>query len=481
MLRFDILWSRITLFEQGVPAQRLAQIPGGPARQLRLVQLLTLMDAELPGVLEGANADRLMALADEIVGITQTLAIEINQVETWGLATLRENLELDLWIMSGMAAIIALGAAVMVVLIIRITHIRRLRFITEAVKLLDIAAAPIVVTDGAGRVQRWNPAIMAATGIEAAQAHQVMLEELLDGPIAARRASDLLQSARIGERTAAAVLRFRSSDGARTDVQFGVSSLSDEAGRKIILLIGQDLSELERSRAQIYQFSHMATLGSVASNLAHELKQPINAIRLAAENALARLSIGSADTKFLQQKFERIGRLTGRTAAILEHIGHFNADTGAPPANLDLRHIVEVSLESVEDDLLSKGVDVQLDFGKGDVAVQGHAAQIVRVIVNLIGNARDALRSSDISDARIHIRTGCSDDGTSFVEVEDNGPGIPDEIKDKILQPFFTTKKGTQGTGLGLSITNDIIKAHRGSLEIISEPGKTVFQIQIPS
>ena len=74
-----------------------------------------------------------------------------------------------------------------------------------------------------------------------------------------------------------------------------------------------------------------------------------------------------------------------------------------------------------------------------------------------------------------------SENGQILIEIEDNGPGIPDEIKDKILQPFFTTKKGTQGTGLGLSITHDIIKAHRGSLEIISEPGKTVFQIQIPS
>ncbi|NVK48584.1 MAG: HAMP domain-containing histidine kinase, partial [Cyclobacteriaceae bacterium] len=65
------------------------------------------------------------------------------------------------------------------------------------------------------------------------------------------------------------------------------------------------------------------------------------------------------------------------------------------------------------------------------------------------------------------------------VEVEDNGPGIPDEIKYKILQPFFTTKKGTEGTGLGLSITNDIIKAHGGTLEIETKPGKTVFQIKL--
>jgi signal transduction histidine kinase len=66
---------------------------------------------------------------------------------------------------------------------------------------------------------------------------------------------------------------------------------------------------------------------------------------------------------------------------------------------------------------------------------------------------------------RLTIRTGKTN-GTITIEIEDNGPGIPDDIKDKILQLFYTTKKGTQGTGLGLSITDDIIKAHGGRLEI---------------
>jgi len=66
------------------------------------------------------------------------------------------------------------------------------------------------------------------------------------------------------------------------------------------------------------------------------------------------------------------------------------------------------------------------------------------------------------------------------IEIEDNGPGIPDDIKDKILQPFFTTKKGTQGTGLGLSITHDIVKAHGGELAIQSHPGKTIFSLTLP-
>jgi len=79
---------------------------------------------------------------------------------------------------------------------------------------------------------------------------------------------------------------------------------------------------------------------------------------------------------------------------------------------------------------------------------------------------------------KLTIRTN-REENTVTIEIEDNGPGIPDDIKDKILQPFFTTKKGTQGTGLGLSITNDIVKAHGGNMDIHSQLGKTIFTISL--
>jgi signal transduction histidine kinase len=139
------------------------------------------------------------------------------------------------------------------------------------------------------------------------------------------------------------------------------------------------------------------------------------------------------------------------------------------------------------------------------------AEDFSRVIVNLSNNAFDAMRerqgtgrkgqgaggpgneknsplegSAEAERRRgvsgyvpkLTVRTKSQSD-TVTIEIEDNGPGIPDEMKDKILQPFFTTKKGTQGTGLGLSITNDIIKAHGGTLDIDSSEGKTIFSITL--
>jgi signal transduction histidine kinase len=142
-------------------------------------------------------------------------------------------------------------------------------------------------------------------------------------------------------------------------------------------------------------------------------------------------------------------------------------------------------------------IDLQLDESVGEVPLI--AEDFSRVILNLCNNSFDAMRgkmtgnggqgtgnpndqapNSKRYSPKLTVRTK-SAGNTITIEIEDNGPGIPDEIKDKIMQPFFTTKKGTQGTGLGLSITNDIVKAHGGELTVTSQTGTgTTFMIKLP-
>ncbi|PWN05775.1 ATP-binding protein [Rhodohalobacter mucosus] len=150
-------------------------------------------------------------------------------------------------------------------------------------------------------------------------------------------------------------------------------------------------------------------------------------------------------------------------------------------------------------------IDLDLDGNAGEIPLINE--DFSRVLVNLCNNAFDAMREkekltgdgrpvtekslrqpTEVGDdtgpgynPKLTIRTRRSANSVS-IEIEDNGPGIPDEIKDKILQPFFTTKKGTQGTGLGLSITNDIIKAHGGLFDLRSSANRgTIFTIKLPA
>ena len=127
---------------------------------------------------------------------------------------------------------------------------------------------------------------------------------------------------------------------------------------------------------------------------------------------------------------------------------------------------------------INVSIDLSLDEGVDEVSVIHE--DFSRVILNLCNNAFDALyeklnlgEKSDFSP-KLCVRT-YSKANKIFLEIEDNGSGIPEQIKAKILQPFFTTKKGTEGTGLGLSITNDIIKAHGGELQVESETDKNTY------
>lgn len=99
----------------------------------------------------------------------------------------------------------------------------------------------------------------------------------------------------------------------------------------------------------------------------------------------------------------------------------------------------------------------------------------------ILGTANSTQQGSGGYEPKLTVRTK-SDNGKVIIEIEDNGPGIPEDIQSKILQPFFTTKKGTEGTGLGLSITNDIVKAHGGELSLVSNPQSgTKFRIAFPN
>jgi signal transduction histidine kinase len=161
------------------------------------------------------------------------------------------------------------------------------------------------------------------------------------------------------------------------------------------------------------------------------------------------------------------------------------------PTNLNalVKEFVNLTFHGMRANKDAINVDIvyQLDENTGTVPLI--AEDFSRVVINLTNNAFDAMReklstfsdqASDDYEPELTVRTK-AEKGEVFIDIEDNGPGIPKEVKDKILQPFFTTKKGTQGTGLGLSITNDIIKAHGGNLTINTTPHKgSTFRISIP-
>jgi signal transduction histidine kinase len=266
-------------------------------------------------------------------------------------------------------------------------------------------------------------------------------------------------------------------------------------------------SNLKAAKDQLVQQEKLASLGQLTAGIAHEIKNPLNFV-----NNFSDVSLEMIDEALEELQQISDNKHAAETAAILadiksnltkihEHgtradgivksmLMHSRGGTGTmEPTDLNelVKEYVNLTYHGMRAGKEAIEVDIDLDLDDSIEDVPLIAGDFSRVILNLCNNAFDAcaeLSRSAMKETRetrrpkLTVRTKKSG-GSVTIEIEDNGPGIPDGIKDKILQPFFTTKKGTDGTGLGLSITNDIIKAHGGTLEIESKPGETRFKIRL--
>ena len=148
----------------------------------------------------------------------------------------------------------------------------------------------------------------------------------------------------------------------------------------------------------------------------------------------------------------------------------------APVQAVDLHESLDNTLVMLRSGLKS-GVSVRREYAKDLPRIEAYGSELNQVWTNIIGNAIDALEG--VEGAEILIRTR-QDGKWVIVEIEDNGPGIPADIKDKIFSPFFTTKPVGKGTGLGLNISYNIVQKHGGIIKLFSRPGQTRFRVRLP-
>lgn len=169
---------------------------------------------------------------------------------------------------------------------------------------------------------------------------------------------------------------------------------------------------------------------------------------------------------------------TRRMSGIVKALKSYSYLDQAPVQNVNVT-------AGIDDTLLllshkAKGVEIERDYASHLPTIEALGSELNQVWTNLIDNALYALEQSHAAQPRLVIRTIAADDGIA-VEIEDNGPGIPAEIQHRIFDSFFTTKPPGSGTGLGLDISrNIVIYHHGGNLTVESEPGKTVFRVELP-
>ena len=274
--------------------------------------------------------------------------------------------------------------------------------------------------------------------------------------------------------------------------------------------IEQAYENLKAAQEQLVQQEKLASLGQLTAGIAHEIKNPLNfvnnfsdlsieLVEEAKDEVKEKLTTNShqllATLDDIEANLKKIHEHGSRADSIVKSmLQHSRGGEGKlEPTDLNalIKEYTNLAFHGMRASKNPFNVDIELNLDEDLDEIPLIAEDFSRVILNLCNNAFDAMREKLTADSRLlsenpdqnyeprlSIRTFQKDSNIT-IEIEDNGPGIPDEIKDKVLQPFFTTKKGTEGTGLGLSITNDIIKAHGGVLEINSEEEGTIMAVTL--
>jgi PAS domain S-box len=237
-------------------------------------------------------------------------------------------------------------------------------------------------------------------------------------------------------------------------------------------------ASLRDKQEQLVQAAKLASIGELASGMAHELNNPLNNIGLFVGNALHQLEAGHIDPPRLRYNLQMTLQQVNKAAAIITHLRTFARTAATQPEPVSLHRVIRSAVSLVEAQLRLQNVQLTLDPGPDDLVVLGNAIQLEQVFINLLTNARDAVEQT--ADKRITISRHVH--GTHIdVAVSDTGSGISPEHQARVFDSFFTTKEIGKGTGLGLSISYGIIKDHGGTITVESKAGKgTTFVVRLP-
>ncbi|MBW4488270.1 MAG: GHKL domain-containing protein [Trichocoleus desertorum ATA4-8-CV12] len=270
--------------------------------------------------------------------------------------------------------------------------------------------------------------------------------------------------------------------------------------------VEQALENLQRTQAQLIQAEKMSGLGQMVAGIAHEINNPVNFINgnltytdkyvqdllTLIELYQQRFPQGSPEiTDFMEEMdlefvLSDLPRLvtsmqmgSSRIRDIVLSLRNFSRLDEADQKDVDLHEGIDSTL-LILNHRLKQEVKVIREYGALP-KILCYPAQLNQLFMNILSNAADALLERDIASKQIVVRTSVDGLNHVCIRIQDNGHGIPPEIKEKIFNPFFTTKPAGKGTGLGLSISQQIIAKHHGTIEVVSELGKgTEFMVKIP-
>ena len=332
----------------------------------------------------------------------------------------------------------------------------------------------VIAVDDALRVVFWNAAAEALTGRSSRRAEGRSLKELL--PPDASLTRHLAETVRTGESRGEGETTLLTPDGHTIPVSIVTAPLFDHGGTVgAAVAVLRDISRIRELEAEVRRGETLAAAGRMAVGLAHEIRNPLGAIRGAVQLLARELAPGSRFGEYTQVLIQEVDRVNRIIEQLLDLARPVQLRTGP----LNLHQLLErVSLLAAEG-ALAQGVTIVRRYDPSLPPILGDEDRLVQVFHNLVRNAFDAMKgggrltlSTRISLSPVFAKMDLGAGQRSMVEVQvtDEGTGIPARVQAKVFDPFFTTKE--RGLGLGLALCHRILEEHKGAVRIDSVEGR---------
>lgn len=356
------------------------------------------------------------------------------------------------------------------------------RVSSEINELFEGSPNPIFVIDKAGLIVTWNPKIAAMTNLPEIEAVGGNFEALCLSTGLERadfhvHFSRVLNGSSVDDVRLPLVSRGRSAVTIRTNLRprraFGGEIVGINCfGREV----GGDLQPtvLEVEAQQSSYFSQLA------SSAAHQLNQPLQKMRLYLANAQNRLRLPTFDQDVLVEKLNGVDAELSTVSEIIDHLREFGRPIEPMPNGFQIGTVIERCLDLSRGSLLEQGIEVVLDCQLSDEIADGHPLQIEKPLIALLNNAREALLEGAPNQPKITIVATSDSADIAKIVVSDNGCGLVEEFRDRIFEPFFSTRTAGINVGLGLSVAQAVISELGGRLTLDSDNGWTVATMVVP-
>ena len=351
--------------------------------------------------------------------------------------------------------------------------------------IMESSVDGIITTDLKGKITYLNRGMQEMMGMRRDAVTGTHISNFYKGGIdQARKIMGLLSIHGSIENYGIDVLR---KDGAVRSIVTSLFILRDEDGKEIGTggifkdVTDQKMLEakLKSAQAGLVEASKLRALGELVAGVAHEINNPLMASQTILHVILRNMPTDAVD----RERLELIQKCNNRIEKIVDHLREFSRAGKPEFSDININTPIENALMMTGQQLMDHGIEIIKDLAVDLPFISADAGQMEEVFLNLIANARDAMDEVE-GDKILTISSSCVEEHACryiMVSVKDTGAGIPDEIKEKILEPFFSTKPVGKGTGLGLSLCFGIIESHGGRLEFKSSAGKgTEMRIFFP-